>query len=71
MTESITDFEHVLTQTEELVSNKRFLKVFQNDFNFILDEPYKIRFSKWLQFFNDRCQGELCRISLWYMECSL
>lgn len=25
-----------------------------NDSNFILDEPLKIRFSKWLQFFNDR-----------------
>jgi hypothetical protein len=54
MTESITDVEHVLTQTEELVSNKRFLKVLQNDSNFILDKPFKIRFSKWLQFFNDR-----------------
>jgi len=54
MTESIPDVEHVLTQTEELVSNKTFLKVLQNDSNFILDKPFKLRFSKWLQFFNDR-----------------
>ena len=60
MIESITDVEHVLTQTEEFISNKKILKVLQNDSNFILDKPFKMRFSKWLQFFNDRYHTNYC-----------
>lgn len=54
MIQSPIDIENVFIQTEGLVSNPKFLKVLSNDSNFILDEPLKIRFSKWLQFFNDR-----------------
>lgn len=54
MTENIMDVDYVLTQTEGIVSNAKFLKVLINDCNFNLDEHLKIRLSKWSQFFNVR-----------------
>ena len=54
MSLTLTEIDNIVAHTEELVSNKKFLKVLHNDSNFILDKPLKIRLSKWLQFFNDR-----------------
>ncbi len=56
MSLTLNEIENIITQTEGLIANKNFLKVLHSDTNLILDPSFKIRLSKWLQFFNDRNQ---------------
>ncbi len=54
MSLNLTEIEHIVAKTEELVVNKQFLKVLHNESNYAINHTFKIRLSKWLKFFNDR-----------------
>ena len=53
MSQTIQEINEILTKTEELVSNKKLLKLLSQDIDYCGDIKIKVRLSKWLLFFNE------------------